>query len=155
MSEYIPRVVVGNCVWEFAPAAVVALDRLQAVDPFAHGELMGLIEDSREPGGLGAAIGRDDGYDYRAPLLRLPASLKDPPWLGELKVKGKRGVEHRLYFSEPDDETTIVVAVGYGRKEPHDLRGSVKQRDQIRKAMEYTKYWFGVSGHPIRPFDGD
>lgn len=113
---------------------------------------MGLIEDSQEPGGLGAAVGRDDGYDYRAPLPRLPVRLKDPPWVGELKVKGRRGVEHRLYFAEPDDLTNTVVAVGYGCKDPRDLRASIKQRDQIRKAMQYTKYWFRVSGYTPRPF---
>ena len=93
MSDYVPRVVAGGCRWEYAPVAVAALDQLLTLDPFAHGELMGLIEDSEAPGGLGFAVGREDGYDYRAPLPRLPANLKDPPWLGELKVKGKRGVE--------------------------------------------------------------
>jgi hypothetical protein len=45
-----------------------------------------------------------------------------------------------------------VVAVGYGRKDPRDLRGSIKQRDHIRKAMEYTRYWFRIRGYGIRPF---
>ncbi|MGV9799591.1 hypothetical protein ACWDTP_16220 [Mycobacterium sp. NPDC003449] len=139
LTEYVSLVIRGGCVWEYAPVAVEALDRLQLSDPFAHGELMGLIEDSQAPGGLAAAIGRDDGYDYRAPLPRLPAQLKEPPRLGELKIKGKRGVEHRLYFSEPDSPTNTVVAVGYGCKDPRDLRAPIKQRDQIRKAMAYTK----------------
>lgn len=88
MPECIPRVVMGDCLWEFAPAAVEALERLQTTDSFAHGELMGLIEDSKAPGGLGAAIGRDDGYDDRAPLPRRPASIKDPPGSANSRRKG-------------------------------------------------------------------
>jgi hypothetical protein len=153
VAAYISRVIRGECVWEYAPIALEALNDLLATDAFAHGELMGLIEDSQEPGGLGAAINRDDGYDFRAPLPFPPSSMKDPPWLGELKVKGKRGVEHRLYFSEPHSgDNNKVVAVGYGRKDPLDLRGPIKQRDQIRKAMEYTRYWFRTQGYVIRPF---
>ena len=153
VSAYISRVIRGECIWEYSPVAVEALDGLLAADAFAHGELMGLIEDSQEPGGLGAAINRDDGYDYRAPLPFPPWQLTDPPWLGELKVKGKRGIEHRLYFSEPvDTDDNRVVAVGYGRKDPRDLRGPIKQRDHIRKAMEYTRYWFRTQGYGIRPF---
>jgi hypothetical protein len=153
MGGYRSRVIRGKCVWEYAPIAEQALDRVLNTDPFAHGALIGLIEESQEPGGLGAAIGRDDGYDYRAPLPRLPPRLKDPPWLGELKVKGKRGTEHRLYFSEPDDLSHTVVAVGYGYKDPRDVRGPLKQSDQIRKAMAYTRYWFRVRGYAVRPFD--
>jgi hypothetical protein len=153
VSAYISRVIRGECTWEYAPVAVKALDRLLAADAFAHGELMGLIDDSQEPGGLGAAINRHDGYDYRAPLPFPPWQMKEPPWLGELKVKGKRGIEHRLYFSEPvDTDDNKVVAVGYGRKDPRDLRGPIKQRDQIRKAMEYTRYWFRTLDYGIRPF---
>jgi len=63
---YISRVFRGECIWEYAPVAIEALARLLAADAFAHGELMGLIDDSQEPGGLGAAINRHDGYDYRA-----------------------------------------------------------------------------------------
>lgn len=89
----------------------------------------------------------------RAPLPFPPWQIKAPPWLGELKVKGKRGIEHRLYFSEPvDTDDNRVVAVGYGRKDPRDLRGPIKQRDHIRKAMEYTRYWFRTRGYGIRPF---
>ena len=72
---------------------------------------------------------------------------------GTMIEQATAAVEHRLYFSEPvDTDDNRVVAVGYGRKDPRDLRGPIKQRDHIRRAMEYTKYWFRTQGYGIRPF---
>ncbi|MEC4842627.1 hypothetical protein [Mycobacteroides chelonae] len=154
MSPYISRVVRGECIWEYAPKAQEGLNELLRSDSFAHGELVGLIEDSEQRGGLGKAYGRKEELDYRAPLPFAPDKAHAPPWLGELKVVGKRGVEHRLYFSEPDGtDENIVVAVGYGYKERGSDLFGIKQRDHITKVMGYTKYVFRTLGYTCRPFE--
>jgi hypothetical protein len=70
VSAYISRVIRGKCIWEYAPVAVEAPNKLLAADAFAHGDLMGLIEDSSsqccETGNIQLTSANCSGRDFSA-----------------------------------------------------------------------------------------
>lgn len=150
---YVSRVHTGLCEWIDHEHLIPDLEVLRKSDPFAFADLEGLRRDSEARGGLAGAFGRTRGKDYRAPLMYLPPRVADPPWLGELKITGKprprkhgTRLERRLYFGEPSELSTVVVACGLGSKDPLDDHVASKQDDQIRTAMERFKHYCRLKG---------
>lgn len=155
---YQSRVLSGLCHWvRLKPEPDAALTELAVTDPYTWGKLDGLMREASLPGGLPAA-GRKSGADYRTPLKFAPSDITDPPWIGELKVVGKRRkrlapLDWRLYFGEPLERQDMVIAAGLGHKAPEDPKGVDKQIQQVRKAMRAVKHHCKSENCTYAPFD--
>lgn len=158
LQRPLSRVVVGNCDWHDSPQYTGNFDELRRFDQFGSMELLDLKDAARTPKGLSK---HKPNRDYRVPL-RPPVKgsrVVAGPWLGELKVQGKRVSkslplvwEHRLYFGEPIEQPRLCVALGTSKKDPRDLRADAAQSRQIGKMMGYLKRYFGELGYTWEPF---
>lgn len=159
-GQYESRVLRGLCHWIHEPNTEKMLEDLLQEDPYTHAKFEDLIEAAGESGGLPAA-GHTSGPDYRAPLDFPPPNYPNPPWLGELKAKGKKrkggrsGLDWRLYFGEPIEREDHVVSSGLHYKvyEDSSLESKKKERDAIKKAMTRFKGWSNRHGCTWHPFE--
>ena len=150
------RVEIGLCVWVRLARTVDELEELKNADPFTYNKLEELMEVAAEPGGLVQA-GYSPDYDYQTPLQYAPDDVSEPPWMGELKTVGKKRKKKaplvwRLYFGEPIENLTEVVACGVSFKDPEDLKGAEKQRKAVAKAMGHFKWHCSSHGLTYQPF---
>lgn len=157
------RVLRGLCHWEHAPEVEAGFGDLLLKDPFAHGNLLGQIAESKSQRGLGGSGRYRRERDYRCPLEYAPTNVGSPPWLGELKAKGrpvrKRSNKHfewRLYFGEAINRRDHVIGIKLGDKKPSltEAQNRVHQRKQIGAAMKYLKRYFKDKGYRWAPFPG-
>lgn len=152
------RVVGGNCDWHDSPQFVSDFDELRRFDQFGAMALLELKDAARTSRGLSK---HKPGLDYRVPLRPPGRGIKvvDPPWMGELKVQGKRVAkslpivwEHRLYFGEPVERPRLCVALGASKKDPRDPRANAAQGKQISTMMQYLKRYLGELGYTWEAF---
>lgn len=133
-------------------------DDLRSVDPYTCGILDGMMLDATDQGMLRAIW--VDSKDYRAPLARPPERVITPPWLGELKVTGKKrkrkaGLAWRLYFGEPVERAGLIVVCGLAWKDPAEsaAKGAGRQKDAIRAAMALFQRYCTANGLSYPPFE--
>lgn len=156
MSPVFPhgdRVVRGNCYWQNSPDAEVALKDLRKIDSFALGDINGQIVEA-----VGRGLGRSRytaPRDYRCPLAFAPFGEPDPPWLGELKAGGRKGLEWRLYFGEPINFQYHVVGLNLRDSKRSGfsvLQNRNRQRGHVVQAMRYLRKFFKQEGYEWAPF---
>lgn len=155
-EKYSSRVLRGLCHWDKS-LVEDAIEELKKSDAYTWSKIDGLMREAESNGGL-PANGRKQGGDYRTPLDFAPRDVVDPPWTGELKVKGKKRkklppLDWRLYFGEPCEREDHVIACGIGSKAPEDLKGVEKQIKQVAKAMGRFKWYCRTHQLTYPPFE--
>lgn len=109
-----------------------------------------LIEDSEQFGLPYDSYG--DGYcaPVGERVKRTEFRGRPVPWLGELRVEERQpkrksllgdAADHRLYFGEPNEPETLVLATFLGGKRGRDLRATAKQTQQMVRAMWGVIHW--------------
>lgn len=156
---YRSRILDPGASWEVSPDVQDDVAKLRQLDQFAYANLVGLQRDATDSG-MRAAFWLESGLDYRAPINQAPDRVVDPPWLGELKTRGKArkrmaGLEWRMYFSEPVERTGLVVICGVGSKDPSQTRdqGAHRQEVAIRHAMLVFQRFCRAEGLTYPPFE--